>query len=73
MQDKFLDNIEKGFTSENYNTSGLESGKDDIIQDNKITITLTTTDNQKNSDHNSQATVQCNIRRFTNSPCSIRV
>ena len=49
LQDKFLDNIEKGFTSDNYNTSGLDSGNDDIIQYHKITITLTTTENQKNS------------------------
>ena len=47
QQDKFLENIENGLTSENYNTSNIESGKDEIIQDNKMTITLTTTDNQK--------------------------
>ena len=57
MQDKILDNIEKGFTSDNYNTSGLESGKDDVIQDNKMTITLTTTDNQKNSENNNMTTI----------------
>jgi len=49
LQDKFLDNIDRGFTSENYNTSGLDSGKEDIIQYNKITFTLTTTENQKNN------------------------
>ena len=57
MQDKFLDNIEKGFTSDNYNTSGLENGKDDIIQDNKLTITLTTTDKQKNNDNKNMITI----------------
>ena len=47
LKDKFLDDVEKGFTSDNYNTSGLDSGKDEIVKYNDITITLTTTDNQK--------------------------
>ena len=47
LQDQFVDNIEKGFTSENYDTSGLDIGKDEIIQYNNIAITLTNTDNQK--------------------------
>ena len=44
--------MEKGFTSENYNTSELEQGKDAIIKTEKMTITLTTTDNQKDNDKN---------------------
>ena len=44
-----LKNVEKDFTSGQYNTSNIENGEDDIIQNEKITITLTTTDNQKNN------------------------
>ena len=42
-----IENVENDFTSINYNTSNLEEGKDDIIKDEKMTITLTTTQNQK--------------------------
>ena len=55
-QDKILENLEKGFTSENYNTSELEKGKDAVIKTEKMTITLTTTDNQKNNDINDNST-----------------
>ena len=47
VQDAFLDNIENGLTSDDYNTSILDKGEDELIQIEKITITLTTTDNQK--------------------------
>ena len=47
QQDKFLNNIEKSFTSKNFNSSSLDVGKDESIQCNDITITLTTSDNQK--------------------------
>ena len=47
-----LQNIEAGFISEDYNTSNLEKGKDEIIQDEKMKITLTTTQNQKNNTNN---------------------
>ena len=35
-QDKILESIEKGFTSENYDTSDLEKGNDAVIEDKKI-------------------------------------
>ena len=57
LQDKFVDNIEKGFTSDYYNTSGLDGGKDEIFQYNDITITLTTTDNQKNNENINVTTI----------------
>ena len=56
-QDKILDNIEKGFTSENFNTSNIENGNDVIIKDKKMTITLTTSDNQKNNSNNNVTTI----------------
>lgn len=41
--------VEEGFTSDDYDTSGLDKGEDDVIQDEKKTITLTTTDNHSNN------------------------
>ena len=46
--DSILDNIENIFTN-NYNTSKLDGGKDEIIKTKKMTITLTTSENQKNN------------------------
>ena len=47
--DLLMEIIEEEFLSEDYNTSRLEKGEDDIIQHEKMTITLTTTENQKNN------------------------
>ena len=57
LQDKLLDNVEKGFTSDNYNTSGLDGGKDEVIPYNNMAITLTTTDNQKNNANKNVTTI----------------
>ena len=48
-KDLILNNFEKSFTSENYNTSGIENGKNDVYKYGEFTITFTTTDNQKNN------------------------
>ena len=48
IQDKILANIEKSFTSNNFNTSSLEKGNNIVIEEKKMTIILTTTDNQNN-------------------------
>ena len=55
-QDKMLESIEKGFTSNNFNTSNIENGNDAVIEDKKMKITLTTTDNQKSSNKNNNVT-----------------
>ena len=47
-----LKKIEGDFTSENYDTTHLDNGKDDIITNGKITTTLTTIKNQKNNINN---------------------
>ena len=47
-----LQNIEVGFISEDYNISNLQNGEDEIIRDEKMKITLTTTQNQKNNTNN---------------------
>jgi len=46
--DSLLDNIENIFIN-NYNIIKLDKGEDEIIKTEKITITLTTTENQKNN------------------------
>ena len=45
--DTILHTIENIFTSENYDTSKIDSGEDDIVEDDKMKITLTTTYNLK--------------------------
>ena len=45
--DIMLDNIEHGFTSEEYDILHLEKGEEDIIKFKKIIVTLTTVKNQK--------------------------
>ena len=47
--DNILRNIESIFTSIYYDTSKIDSGKDEIIITDKMTITFTTTLNQKNN------------------------
>ena len=46
-QDKILTNIEKGFTSEDYNTSDLDNGQDEVIETKKMKVILSTLENQK--------------------------
>ena len=50
--DVILENFEIGFTSENYDTVDLDQGQDEIFQNEKMTVTLTTSDNQKHNDNN---------------------
>ena len=47
--DKIIYNVEDIFTSGNYDTSNLDKGEDQVIKTEKLTITLTTTQNQKNN------------------------
>ena len=54
--DSLLKNIEDIFTSNDYNTLEIENGIDDIIEYNDVIVTLTTTENQKNNENNSNVT-----------------
>ena len=47
MQNKIIENVEKGFTSDKYDATNVDNGIDDVIETETMTITLTTTDNQK--------------------------
>ena len=49
IQDKILENINKSFTSSSYNTYNIDNGNEEIIKFNKLAMTLTTTDNQRNN------------------------
>ena len=55
--DTILHTIENIFTSENYDTSKIDSGEDDIVEDDKMKITLTTTYNLKNNIDNNNMTI----------------
>ena len=48
-----LQNVEEFLISNDFNNSSLDNGEDVVIQDEKLTITLTTTQNQKNNTNNS--------------------
>ena len=55
--DSILQNFEKGFTSEEYNTSTIENGEDEIYEYEKTIITFTTTENQKNNGNNNMTSI----------------
>ena len=54
--DTILETIETCFTMDNYDTSDIDKGVDEVIEKDKITISLTTTDNQKNNIDNNNIT-----------------
>ena len=69
--DSYIKKVEEAFTSENYDTSDLDDGKDEIIETKKVTFTLTTTQNQKRNFDNNMTTVdlgECEtlLRNFYN-------
>ena len=57
IEDTILQNIEDDFTSEEYNTSNIDKGKDEILNFQSMTITLTTTQNQFNNINNTKITI----------------
>ena len=56
-QDLLLKNIEEIFTSKEYDISILEKGQDEILITEKMTVTLTTTKNQKNNTEKNVTTI----------------
>jgi hypothetical protein len=57
LYDTILDAIENAFTSENYDTTNIDSGEDQIIEQDKIKITLTSTQNLKNNINRNNMTI----------------
>ena len=49
--DTIIKAIEESFISEDYDTSNIDSGQDEVIETEKMTITFTTTDNQKDTEN----------------------
>ena len=63
--------MEEIFTSSDYDTSNLDKGEDEIIKTEKMTVTLTTTQNQKNNSNFNMTSIdlgECEIllRNFYN-------
>ena len=63
--------LETIFTAEDYDTSNIDNGQDEIIKTGKITTTLTTTENQRNKTNNNMTRIdlgKCEIllRNFSN-------
>ena len=70
-KDILINNFEKYFTSDDYNTTKIEKGEDEIYQEETFTITFTSSENQKNNINNNMTRIdlgQCEIelRNFYN-------
>ena len=49
--------METGFTSPDYNTSTIENGEDEIYEFDGMTVTFTTSENQKNNTNNNMTAI----------------
>ena len=68
-----LKNIEQELTSENFDTTDLDNGLESIIEKEKLKITFTTTQNQKNNIFNNMAKIdlgecETELRNFYHIP-----
>ena len=57
VYNKILNEIESIFTSENYNLYNIDKGEDQFINAEKLTITLTNIENQKNNIDSNMSTI----------------
>ena len=68
--DNILKNIEQELTSNSFDITDLDNGKDKIIDNGKLKITLTTTQNQRNNIYNNMTIVdlgdETKLRNFYN-------
>ena len=55
--DNLINIIEKEFTSENYDTSKIDNGQNEVAKIGKITLTLTTLENEKSNINNNLTTI----------------
>ena len=55
--DNILKNCEKGFTSKAYNTYDIDSGIEQFLKADKLTVTLTTIKNQMNNINNNMSNI----------------
>jgi hypothetical protein len=66
-----IKNIESIFISPDYDTTKLDNGKDEVIETERMTITLKTAQNQKNNNNNNMTTLylgECenSLRKYYN-------
>ena len=54
--DNIIEIIEEKFT-DNYDTSNMDKGEDELIETEKMTITFTTPQNQRNNINNNMSTI----------------
>ena len=54
---EILEKIESIFTSDNYDLTNIDKGEDQVISANKILITFTNTENQKNNIQSNMSTI----------------
>ena len=69
--DNIIKIIEDEFISDNYNTSKIDNGQDEIIKTEKIITTLTTSENQRNNKNNNMTRIdlgecETKLRNFYN-------
>ena len=57
IKNDILRNFEMGFTSQDFNTTNLENDEEEKYEYDGMTITLTTSDNQKNNENNNMTTI----------------
>ena len=55
--DILLNYIESIFTSENFNKSKIDNGEDELFEIEKVLVTFTTIENQKNNINNNLTTI----------------
>ena len=55
--DNLINIIEKEFTSKNYDTSKIDNGQNEVAKIGKITLTLTTLENEKSNINNNLKTI----------------
>ena len=67
IQNKILENIEKEFISNIYNTSNIDSGNEEVIKFEKMNITLTSTDIEINKFYENISSPIININDCENS------
>jgi len=60
-QDVILENFRNEINYENYNTTDIDNGNDDIFEDKKMKITITTSENQKNKIKQENNETQINL------------
>ena len=56
--DNILETVEASFTLNNYDTSNIDNGKDEIIETKKMKIILTTIENQSNKKNDNITTIE---------------